>query len=67
MQILERHKSLSLFSQQGFEAAHKWHKQIWERATSRGGGNIRSIEQVMLHIYRTAVLELYVKANVEFC
>jgi len=53
-----------LFSQQGFEAAHKWQKQIWERATSRGGGNITSIFQTMQYTYRVAVLELYVKAGV---
>ena len=38
VQMLKKFNSLSLYSQQGFEAAHKLQKLIWERATSHGGG-----------------------------
>ena len=64
VEMLKRFHSLSLYSQQGFEAAHKFQKMIWERATSRGGGGYSSIEQTMEYVYRHFFMMLQKDYNV---
>jgi hypothetical protein len=39
--MMAKNKGLWLFSQQGFEHAHKVHKQIFREHTSKGGGRTR--------------------------
>lgn len=65
VQMLKRFHSLSLYSQQGFEAAHKFQKMIWERATSRGGGGYSSIKQTMEYFYRHFFMKLKKEYNIE--
>jgi len=61
---LESNGSIGLFSQQGFEAAHKWHKRIYFRSTFRNGFVstkkvfVSSIEQTLMKIYRMRVMKL---------
>ena len=64
VEMLKKFNSLSLYSQQGFEAAHKLQKLIWERATSHGGGRYSSIKQTMEHIYRHFLMMLKQDYNV---
>jgi hypothetical protein len=56
-------KGLGYFSQQGFEAHHKWQKRVFDRASSKDGkpkfGKQRSsIEQILEKFYRLKVLKL---------
>jgi len=62
---IKRFGSLSLYSQQGFEAAHKLQKMIWERATSRGGANQSSIKQTIQYFYRQFLMKLMLEENVD--
>jgi hypothetical protein len=61
---LEMHSSISQFSQQGFEATHKWHKHIYYFSTSHDGkvGRTRSatssIQQILQKIYRMYLMQM---------
>jgi hypothetical protein len=63
--------SFSVFSQQGFEATHKWHKAIYFHSTSHDGQVTKnkivtsSIHQIMVKIYRIHFLERF--DSVEEC
>lgn len=41
-EILEKHGGLSLWSQEGLEAANAWHRMIFMRASNRNGGKYRT-------------------------
>lgn len=62
--LLDRHGSISKFSQQGFEATHAWHCKLYYSSTSHDGGvkkagnNINSsILQVLNKCYRIVLLQ----------
>lgn len=64
--IMERTQlPLADFSQQGFEATHKWHKSIYFHGTSHDGGKLRSyeitsaIKQIITKIYRVHLMEIF--------
>ena len=52
---------LKTFSQQEFEATHKWHKLIYYHSTSHDGGkgNITSMKQILIKIYRKYFIETF--------
>jgi len=56
--ILATHRSLSLFSQEGFESSHKYQKQIYYRSTCHDGKvskamvEVNSIEQLLTKVFR---------------
>jgi len=63
--IVTRHKSLYKFSQEGFEACHRWHRILYTSCTNhngyRGNPNFRvdSMHMLLTRIYRLEFLELY--------
>ena len=50
--FIQKYGSLDLFSQQGFEATHKWHNTIYSRASSRDGAVSKSKVQQNHHTAR---------------
>ena len=64
LHLLKLHNSIGLFSQQGFEATHKWHKRLYYTSTSHDGSvstrkvSISSIQQLFLKIFRVLILQL---------
>ena len=64
--LMKKMGSLNFMSQQGFEACHKYHKLIYERCTSRGGGKhkMSSIEQTILFHYRVLFLQMVHKHDI---
>jgi hypothetical protein len=65
--MLNLHGSIGYFGQQGFEAAHQWHRRLWWSATCRNGGNggTTVILQMLTRIYRTQCLQLFLAENNE--
>lgn len=60
-QILLQHGgSVAQYSQEGFEATHKFHRRIFQRATSHNGGSTRKAAslQILHRVYRTILLRL---------
>ncbi len=60
-QILLQHGgSVAQYSQEGFEATHKFHRRIFQRATSHNGGLTRKAAsiQILQRVYRTIFLRL---------
>jgi len=67
VQILGRHGSLSKFSQQGFEACHRWHRILYNSCTNHGGYRkdpkfrVDAMHMILTRIYRYEFLDLYFK------
>jgi len=65
--IVVRHGSISKFSQQGFEACHRWHRILYNSCTNHGGYRkdpkfkIDSVHMLLTRIYRLEFLELFFK------
>lgn len=63
--LLQRYGSISQFSQQGFEATHKWHRIVYYSSTNRDGGKGKTLEsksallQIIYKTYRLQILEAY--------
>jgi len=59
--FVREHHSVSIFSQQGFEAAHRLQRMFFARSTSRGGGHEkrRVCLALMRKHWRSIVLGLY--------
>lgn len=67
--LLKQHGSIGKFSQQGFEATHKWQKLIYYNATWHDGSiyshktkesiKTSSIVQIIQKIYRVHFLYMY--------
>ncbi len=59
----------NLFSQQGFEATHKWHKSIYYHSTNLDGKvstkkiTTNSLEQIFLKIYRIHFIEMFLQSK----
>jgi len=63
VQILKNHGSISKFSQQGFEACHRWHRILYGNSTNHDGCRlafrVSSMEQILIKVYRMECLDLY--------
>jgi len=68
MPWLRKYGSIGRYSQQGFEATHKWHKQIYYFSTNHNGKVSQSkiltssIEQILSKIYRMHLKFLLLKS-----
>jgi hypothetical protein len=61
--MMRNHKGLWLYSQQGFEALHKFQKQIYLNHTTRGGADMDSSLQIFEYTY--AGIYLWLESNNE--
>lgn len=67
IEILQKHRNLAKFSQQGFEAVHNLHKKMYFLGTSHDGGKqkIPSIVQIFYKHWRILALDDKGKFNEE--
>ncbi len=58
--VLLQHGSIGLYSQESFEATHKYHRRIFQRGSSHNGGKSKllSSKQILQRIYRTIQLRI---------
>lgn len=63
VEVLTKHGSIGRYSQEGFEATHKFHRRIFQRASSHRGSrsNVSSILQIFQRIYRLILLRTELK------
>ncbi len=59
-EVLAEHKSVGRYSQEGFEATHKFHRRIFQRGSSHNGGLLRKPAslQILQRIYRAIDLRI---------
>lgn len=61
VEVIKLHGSVALYANEGFEATHKFHRRIFQRATAHNGSRSRvsSILQTFQRIYRLILLRLH--------
>ena len=61
IELLSEHKSIGKFSQQGFEAANRFHRQLYVSSTSHDGGAhpVSSSKQVLQKLFRILFAEAF--------
>ena len=71
--LMKTHKSIGMFSQEGFEAAHRVHRMIYYRSTNRDAAvginrvQTDSLEQVLNKVYRLLYLGNEIILNRKKC